>query len=153
MKLLSDKPDGYQLKLDSKNDYSLPKLYEILVVEIEGVIKESLVKPVNGKKLRYVTVENMYEVLLHHHQKSGHGKRDIMYSDIKDLYANITQKHCQTLIECCEQCQKNKLRPKKGIVVKPIITDDINKRCQIDIIDLQAEPDGPYKYILNYQVF
>ena len=49
------------------------------------------------------------------------------------------------------QCQRNKLRPKKGIVVKPIITDDINKRCQIDIIDLQAEPDGPYKYILNYQ--
>ena len=83
LKLLSDKPDRYQLKLDSKNDYSLPKLYEILVVEIEGVIKESLVKPVNGKKLRYVTVENMYEVLLHHHQKSGHGKSDIVYSDIK----------------------------------------------------------------------
>ena len=24
LKLLSDKPDGYQLELDSKNDYSLP---------------------------------------------------------------------------------------------------------------------------------
>ena len=35
--------------------------------------------------------------------------------------------------------------------MKPIITDEVNKRCQIDIIDLQAEPDGPYKYILNYQ--
>ena len=35
--------------------------------------------------------------------------------------------------------------------LKPIITDDMNRRCQIDIIDLQAEPDGQWKYILNYQ--
>ena len=27
----------------------------------------------------------------------------------------------------------------------------MNRRCQIDIIDLQAEPDGQWKYILNYQ--
>ena len=78
----------------------------------------------------------MYEVLLHHHQKSGHGKSDIVYSDIKWLYANLTQNYCQTLIECCVQCQRNKLRPKKGIVVKPITTDDINKRWQMDVIDL-----------------
>ena len=93
----------------------------------------------------------MFEILLEHHQKCGHGKRDIMYAEMKDLYANITKNHIQALVDCCEQCQKNKVRPKKGIVVKPIITDEMNKRCQIDIIDLQAEPDGPFKYILNYQ--
>ena len=35
--------------------------------------------------------------------------------------------------------------------LKPKITDDMNRRCQIDIIDLQAERDGQWKYILNYQ--
>ena len=133
LKLLNEKPMGYQSQLESKNDYRLLKTHEILIVENDGVIHERLVKPVDGKKLRYVTLENIFDILLDHHQKSGHGKRDIMYAEIKDLYANLTQKHCQTLVECCEQCQKNKLRPKKGIVVKP---EDMNKRCQIDIIDL-----------------
>ena len=59
-------------------------------------------KPVNGKKLRYVTVEDMFEILLDQHEKTGHGKRDIMYADIKHQYTNLTLKHCQTLVECCE---------------------------------------------------
>ena len=93
LKLLNEKPTGYQLQLESKNDYRLLKSHEILVVENDGVTHERLVKPVYGKKLRYVTVENMYEILLDHHQRTGHGKRDIMYAEIKDLYANLTQKH------------------------------------------------------------
>ena len=99
LKLLNEKPIGYQLQLESKNDYRLLKSHEILVVENDGVTHERLVKPVNGKKLRYVTVEEMFEILLEQHQKSGHGKRDIMYADIKDQYANLTQKHCQTLVQ------------------------------------------------------
>ena len=69
------------------------QLVQNLVVENDGVTHERLVKPVDGKKLRYVTVENMFEILLDHHQRTGHGKRDIMYAEIKDLYANLTQKH------------------------------------------------------------
>ena len=57
LKLLSEKPPGYQLQLDSKNEYSLQKLHESLVVEIKDVMKETLVKPLNVKKLRYVTGE------------------------------------------------------------------------------------------------
>ena len=102
LKLLNEKPIGYQSQLESKNDYRLLKTHEILVVENDGVTHERLVKPVNGKKLRYVTVEDMFEILLDQHEKTGHGKRDIMYADIKDQYANLTLKHCQTLVECCE---------------------------------------------------
>ena len=27
----------------------------------------------------------------------------------------------------------------------------MNSRCQVDLIDMQSQPDGPYKHILNYQ--
>lgn len=40
---------------------------------------------------------------------------------------------------------------KRGIVVKPIIFPHINSRCQLDLIDLQSQPDGEFKFILNYQ--
>ncbi|XP_050298540.1 KRAB-A domain-containing protein 2-like [Anthonomus grandis grandis] len=28
---------------------------------------------------------------------------------------------------------------------------EMNSRCQVDLIDMQSEPDGEYKFILNYQ--
>ena len=60
LKLLNEKPIGYQLQLESKNDYRLLKSHEILVVENDGVTHERLVKPANGKRIRYVTVEDRY---------------------------------------------------------------------------------------------
>ena len=95
---------GYHLQLDSKNDYKLPKSHEIQTVENNGILIERLVKPVDGKKLRYVTYSNLFEVLLSHHQNCGHGKRNILYEEIKNLYANITKNHCKALVDCCDQC-------------------------------------------------
>lgn len=40
---------------------------------------------------------------------------------------------------------------KKGLVVKPIIHSEMNSRCQVDLIDMQSNPDGQYKFILVYQ--
>ena len=45
MKLLNEKPEGYQFQLETKNDYKLHILHEILVVENDGVTHERLVKP------------------------------------------------------------------------------------------------------------
>lgn len=36
-------------------------------------------------------------------------------------------------------------------MVKPIVTTNFNERCQIDLIDLQARPDGDKKFIMVYQ--
>ncbi|GFU16206.1 KRAB-A domain-containing protein 2 [Trichonephila clavipes] len=41
--------------------------------------------------------------------------------------------------------------PKKGIVVKPMISSELNSRCQVDLIDLQSNRDGEYKFITVYQ--
>ncbi|XP_060844002.1 KRAB-A domain-containing protein 2-like [Rhopalosiphum padi] len=41
--------------------------------------------------------------------------------------------------------------PKKGLVVKPILHNEMNSRCQIDLIDMQSNPVNGFKYIMVYQ--
>lgn len=40
---------------------------------------------------------------------------------------------------------------RKGFVVKSIISNIMNSRCQVVLIDMQSESDGDFKFILNYQ--
>ena len=46
---------------------------------------------------------------------------------------------------------KKNLKGYKNSVVKPIISENFNSRAQIDLIDMQSQPDGAYKFILQYQ--
>lgn len=47
--------------------------------------------------------------------------------------------------------KKKNYSVKKGLVVKPIISREMNSRCQVDLIDMQAQPNKNYKFILVYQ--
>ena len=47
---------------------------------------------------------------------------------------------------CCQS-----VSPKKGIVVKPMVSFELNSRCQVDLINLQLNSDGEYKFIMVYQ--
>ena len=40
---------------------------------------------------------------------------------------------------------------KKGFVVKPILHNEMNSRCQVDLVDMQSSPDRDMKFILVYQ--
>lgn len=40
---------------------------------------------------------------------------------------------------------------KKGLVVRPILSSEMNSRCQVDLIDMQAQSDKNFKFILVYQ--
>jgi hypothetical protein len=40
---------------------------------------------------------------------------------------------------------------KKLFVVKPILHNKINSRCQVDLIDMQSNSDRDMKFILVYQ--
>jgi hypothetical protein len=46
---------------------------------------------------------------------------------------------------------REKVKLKKGLVVKPIISSEMNSRCQVDLIDMQAQPDENNRFILVYQ--
>ncbi|XP_025198496.1 KRAB-A domain-containing protein 2-like, partial [Melanaphis sacchari] len=41
--------------------------------------------------------------------------------------------------------------PKKGLVIKPILSKTFNSRAQVDLIDMQSNKDGGFKFILVYQ--
>jgi len=74
-----------------------------------------------------------------------------MEHEVNTKYKNITRDMIILYFNSCESCQKNGSTAKKGLVVKPIISSDINSRCQIGLIDMQAQSDGEYKFILVYQ--
>ena len=118
LKLLATKVKGKTIPGFSANDYNLPNTHEILTVEKNGQIIERLVRPSKddpNKKLYYITIEKMFEVVYKVHKDSGHGARDCMHPVLMENYANITQKQCTAMIESCEHCQKKKLRQQKGI--------------------------------------
>ena len=48
-------------------------------------------------------------------------------------------------------CLKKSKVPKKGLVVTPMIFSEMNSRAQVDLIDMQSQPDGELKWILVYQ--
>ena len=51
----------------------------------------------------------------------------------------------------CEQCQLKEKTQKQGLVVRPILPHYMNSQCQVDLIDMQSEPDGYYRFIISYQ--
>jgi hypothetical protein len=55
-------------------------------------------------------------------------------------------------LKFCEHCELKRAKAKKGIVVQPILSANYLSRAQVDLIDLQARPDGEYKWLMVYQV-
>lgn len=97
-----------------------------------------------------VSLEEFYDKLMEIHTSTGHGGRDKMKLALKTKYC-IPRTVIEIFIKCCKRCAEKKNQHKKGIVVKPIITNDWNHRGQVDLIDFQSTPDGEYKWLMNYQ--
>ena len=74
-----------------------------------------------------------------------------MQDKTKKKYANITKELLQLFTVLCEDCQLKKRKVRKSLVVKPIVSSDFNSRCQVDLIDMQSQPDGDFRWIMNYQ--
>lgn len=58
----------------------------------------------------------------------------------------------QMYLNLCEQRELKKDKVKEGIVVKPILSPEMNSHCQVDLIDMQAQSFESFNYILVYQV-
>ncbi|CAG5016958.1 unnamed protein product [Parnassius apollo] len=100
--------------------------------------------------VRVILLEEYYDILLDIHRGCGHGGRDKIQYQIKDRFI-IVRKAIDLFVSLCPACESKRNLPKKGIVVKPIISRDFNERGQVDMIDLQSAPDGDFKWLLNYQ--
>jgi len=103
------------------------------------------------KIIYYVKNEELYDIMYEAHIKIGHGGRTRMMNELQNKFKNITYEVVMLFLSLCVQCQTKQKVPKKGIVIKPIISRELNSRCQVDLVDMQTYKDGEFKFILNYQ--
>ena len=93
----------------------------------------------------------LFNVIHEAHIAVGHGGRTRMIKELNRKYKNVTVESIVTYLGLCEPCQKKQKTLKKGIVVKPILHNEMNSRWQVDLIDMHSNPDRDMKFILVYQ--
>jgi len=74
-----------------------------------------------------------------------------MEAELKKKHCNVTVQLIDLYLALCEHCQLKKKTPKRGLVVRPILSHYMNSRCQVVLIDMQSEPNGYYRVIMNYE--
>ena len=104
--------------------------------------------------LRAVHVDEAFDELRQLHLAQRHARTaKTLYMAAQSDFCNITREICQHFINTCSQCAESKPKPKgtSQQVVKPIIVPDLCDRGQLDLIDMQSQPDGCYRFIGRYQ--
>lgn len=107
-------------------------------------VERQVVVPINeGKKIKYyVHNKQLFNILHEIYLSIRHGGRSRMEHKLNNKYKNITREaFIYTYIytwTCANHAKKKGNIIKKGLVVKPIILKEMNSRCQIDLIDMQA---------------
>ena len=149
--LISDIIEAKQANSKTNHQYYLLRKFDVLVCgDVQKVIKKQN-RP-DDIPIYYVALENVYDVVKRAHNATGHGGRDKMGKEIRKKYANITDDVLTLFKSFCIECQRKKKRTTtKGIVVRPILTQDYCSRGQVDLIDMQSMPQGEYRFIMVYQ--
>ena len=132
--------------------YRRLKRYDILNIGGE----EKLTVPLSAEKteiLYYCTLDELFNVIHEAHIAVGHGGRTRIIKELNRKCKNVTVESIVTYLRLCEPCREKKKQKtlKKGIIVKPVLHDEMNSRCQVDLIDMQSNPDRDIKFILVYQ--
>ncbi|XP_074081691.1 SCAN domain-containing protein 3-like [Macrotis lagotis] len=134
-----------------KESVDYRRLARFDVILVQG--NEKLIEAINGEtnKIRYyLHNEDLFDILHDTHLSIGHGGRTRMEKELQSKYKNITKEVIMLYLTLCKPCQqKNSKPPKNYIVSKPI--KEVNSRCQVELIDMQLNPDGEYKFIMSYQ--
>ena len=66
-------------------------------------------------------------------------------------FANVTKEHISLYNTLCEKCGLKKSKVRRGVVVKPVVSSNAMSRGQVDLVDMQAQPDDGFKFVLVYQ--
>ena len=118
--------------------------------DVEKLIKKRTAS--DETPLYYVSIEETYDVIKRAHISTGHGGRDRMTKELNKKYVNVTREAIDLFKSLCFECQRKRKRPAvKGVVVKPILTNEFSSRGQVDLIDMQSLPQGQFKWIMVYQ--
>lgn len=134
----------------TNKSYRLLKRFDIVTIDGE----EKLIFPLsldNTNFMFYIMNDHVYDVLHDVHLSIGHGGKHRMNTAVKKKYKNITQESILIYLKGCVSCQSKLKSKRKGLVVKPLVFSEINSRCQVDIIDMQSQCDGEFRFIMVYQ--
>ena len=99
---------------------------------------------------RYLCIDELFDAIHTAQLSTGHGARDITQNKTTQSYANTTKEVIQLYVNLRVPCNLKKSKVRKSLVVKPIISNEMNSRCQVDLIDMQSQPDDDYKFLMNY---
>ncbi len=116
--------------------------YSVLTLHVQGEPVKELRK--KGTALKFLPVEELFEAIRECHQETGHGRRDITKNAINSRFANVTKEQIDVFLDLCETCHLKKKKVRKSLVVKPIISNDLNSRAQvgINLIFIYTTMDG-----------
>lgn len=129
----------------SRNEYHIREKYALR--KFAGIEKVVLKKDAR----LIATKENVLNIIRDYHVTNNHVGEKKTYLKICENYGNVSRKLVGEFIKQCERCvEKLRKKEKTGIVVRPILAKDFNCRGQVDLIDMQSLPDGPYRFIMHY---
>ncbi len=155
--LLRLKDDGLAKQKENPaayaREYRLVSRFDLGRAGGTNLLVEKKIRPTaeNGNPRIYIHSGQLFDRLWEAHQMSGHKGRDIMHHQMSKRYANVGKSSCIALVNVCEACQLKRKTARKGLVIKPIVSPDMNSRGQVDLIDYQSMPDGDFKYVMVYQ--
>ncbi len=95
--------------------------------------------------------DQVFDAINSAHEAIGHAKTERTYKMVSQKYSNISRAMVAMFIRMCPRCATHKIVPAIDMQRKPIISETFNDRGQIDLIDMQSCPDGPFRWILHYQ--
>ena len=99
----------------------------------------------------YVQKEDIFDVIHDAHLAIGHGGRNRMMKETQTKYKCITAETIMLYFRLSVPCLKKSKVPKKGMMIKPMIFSEMNSRAQVDLTDMQSQPDGDLRWSLVYQ--
>uniref|UniRef100_A0A6P7FRD3 KRAB-A domain-containing protein 2-like isoform X1 n=1 Tax=Diabrotica virgifera virgifera TaxID=50390 RepID=A0A6P7FRD3_DIAVI len=116
----------------SSKQYRRLNRYEVLNIgENEHLIAK---RQTNEEEIKFfVYREQLFDIVHTAHINIGHKSERGMEHELKKKYANITREIINLYLSKCQFCQLKKKNPKKGLVVKPIISKYMDCRCQVII--------------------
>lgn len=139
-------------KLSRKTTKDRRRIHRFDIATISG--QDKLIAPMNHPddpiKFFAKTTE-LYDILYEAHDAVGHGGRNRMLPICQEKYANVGVDPIMVFLRLCGICLGKKKKKGRGLCVKPMVFSELNDRGQVDLIDYQTTPDGPYKFIFVYQ--
>ena len=141
----------------ARNPYRLLEKYDLIVNS--DSTKILIFKQRGGSALDscqiVVKFSSIFDVVRQIHEVEAgndHPKSKTLHKRVSAKYGkSIPCWICELFPDFCSICVRARRRSKPKAGHQPILTRGMNVRVQLDIIDYQSMPDGPFKYVLDYQ--